>query len=197
MTFLSTDNNGALKVAHAQHSINDLTDANDSGKAVGSLLIWDGSNWVNYNRLATRVYKSGNATVNDSTLTLVSFDSEDFDYGSQHSTVTNTSRVTAAEAGIFLVCAGANFASSGPPNGGERLLMVRKNAAGSGGGGTLLFAETQNGTASPTDSVMGASDVFVLSANDYIELFVYQHQGASITLQGGIGATSLAMTRIA
>jgi len=195
MTFLSTDNNGSLKVSHAQHSINDLTDANDSGKAVGSLLIWDGSNWANYNRLSCQVYRSANLSVPTSTPeTLVTFDSEDHDFGAMHSVSTNTSRIVAPETGVYLIAATITFDISST---GNRYFFISKNAAGSPGGGTQLLAETQVATASPTFSILGASIVKVLSANDYIELFVYQNRGSNLNLIGGATATNMSLTRIA
>lgn len=115
-----------------------------------------------------RVYNSANIAISNATNTALTFDSERFDNGGFHSTVTNTGRLTAPFAGVYLI--GAHIAWE-PNATGQRLLTLRVN------GGTT-FASTQNSgaTANDTSSVAAA---YALAATDYVEVVVFQDSGSA------------------
>jgi len=158
MSWLTTNNQGYLKVV--------------DGTPVGVLH-------------RASVYKSLNQSIPNTTLTLVSFNLESYDVGPMHDNAVNNSRLVAPVDGNYTIIGYANFASSGPPNSNERLFQIRKNAAGSGVGGVAVLAPTQPATTEPTTTGVAGSVDLDLLAGDYVEMFVFQAQGAAVNLNGG------------
>jgi hypothetical protein len=120
------------------------------------------------------VYHSTTQALSDSTDTFVLFDSEDYDVGAMHSTVSNTSRLTVPTGGdgLYLVIAAVAFGSNAT---GYRQLRLAKN------GTALNSIRAQGGTASG-DSVIQISDILNLAAADYVEVKAYQTSGGSLNI---------------
>ena len=102
----------------------------------------------------------------------ITFDTEDHDNDTAHSTVTNTSRYTAVTAGWYRVSGVVTVASAGSGQRGARWAV----------NGTVLNASrTQHNT-----SAAGATDVAAcgrlvfLSAGDYVELQGFQNSGGAL-----------------
>ena len=132
----------------------------------------------NLDFLANRPYaqasRSTNLSVTASTWTKVTLpDAEDRDTHSFHSTSTNSSRFTIPTGlgGLYVVNAFAEFASD---TSGSRAMRIIKNNTTSRDS-VLLGAST-------TVWRCSASQRWILAANDYVELEVWQSSGANLNL---------------
>ena len=124
------------------------------------------------------VYHATTQTIANNTWTGVQYNTEDWDNGTTHSTVSNTSRLTAPVAGVYLVTANVAFAANAT---GVRQVVVGKNgttpAAGVPGWGIQLqAADGTNGNR------LTVSVALLLAANDYIEIFVIQNSGGDLAV---------------
>jgi len=136
-----------------------------------------------------RVYKSaggGGQTISNNTATALTFDSEEFDTDSFHSTVTNTSRITipAGKGGKYLF-EGFCILTSGT---GDRNLDFNVN------GSTARYLYQIPGVSSAVGFGLGGAAILNLSAGDYVELIVYQSSGTNRTTGTGVPSVSMACT---
>lgn len=131
------------------------------------------------------VYKSGNQSINNSTDTALTWDTEDFDTDSFHSTSTNTSRFTipSGKAGKYLLSGTLWWEANAN---GLRAIKMYKN--GSLIHQTVLLSGTNDGTGIPV------SFVFDLAVADYLEVFVRQSSGGALSALGGIQLTRMQLT---
>ena len=131
------------------------------------------------------VYKSGNQSINNSTDTALTWDTEDFDTDSFHSTSTNTSRFTipSGKAGKYLLSGTLWWEANAN---GLRAIKMYKN--GSLIHQTVLLSGTNDGTGTPV------SFVFDLAVADYLEVFVRQSSGGALNALGGIQLTRMQLT---
>ena len=131
-------------------------------------------------------------SVPDSAWTALTLDSEIFDVGSMHSTVTNKSRITipTGQGGLYLVIAQAGFDLNAT---GIRQLAIRYNGA------SRLWSVTQAGHAVGADSqTLQASAIYSVSAADYFEAVAYQTSGGALNVGSGASqyAASLQVVRL-
>jgi len=120
---------------------------------------------------ACRVYRSTSQSINDNTSTTVTFDAEVFDTDTMHDLVTNTSRITIRTAGVYLVTFTGYFAAGADYT--EFYADIYKNG--------FFCSNGQSGSAT-TDSAarrMKTQDILKLAVNDYLEIVVYQNNGAN------------------
>lgn len=115
------------------------------------------------------------------------FDTELYDTDSIHSTSTNTSRFTAATAGLYRVHGSIGFAANAT---GYRSVNIRKNAAGASGGGTSVGVFRVPATATLSTLVPFACSV-QLAVGDYVEVFGAQASGGALATDPGVGNTTL------
>lgn len=136
-----------------------------------------------------RVYNSGSQSINNTTLTALTFDSELYDDDTMHSTVSNTSRITMTTAGRYHVGATVTFDANAT---GSRIVLLRLN-------GTTYFAKDRHmtvTTGSTTTSATVSSD-YNFSATDYVEVIVYQDSGGALNvLNSGADVTGFWAHRI-
>lgn len=111
----------------------------------------------------------------------MTFDTETFDTNSYHSTVTNTSRLTAPTTGYYFFEAQINwdYGATAPNN---PILRVKKN-------GSIYQVANSFGTAQRS-SVMQTIGVIQLDATDYIEIEVRQDSGGNVTIINANGCTN-------
>lgn len=102
------------------------------------------------------VYASGAQTLSNSTITVLTFDSELYDSDAMHSTSTNTSRLVVTTTGLYSVNVGVTFASNATS---WRYLHVRKNAAGSSSGGTSIYQSFFGGLAVSNNNSTATFDI--------------------------------------
>lgn len=138
-----------------------LTLTNATGLPIAATPVLDGA----------YAYNSGTQSINDSTLTALTFDSEDYDSNNNHSTSTNTSRLTANTAGKYVISGGVAWATNAI---GVRFIALRIN------GSTYIAKQLGLGTtlSNPTLSV---SAVYSFAAGDYVECVVFQTSGGALS----------------
>lgn len=124
---------------------------------------------------ACSVFNSASVSVTSgTTFTIMLADSENFDNNGMHSTVTNTSRVTAQTAGRYLCIATATYGAG--TTGFRGLAFLHQ--------GTTKFGEVQ---ISPAPAGIGTaittSATRVLAVNEYVEVEARHTQGANLAIQ--------------
>jgi hypothetical protein len=128
--------------------------------------------------VGAKAFSSIAVNLTNNAYTLINFNSEAFDTDSFHNTSTNTSRLTipSGKAGkyevSFTALAGAMGASS------KLVGRIYKNGSGD--------ALTVNQNAYADDNTIMISTIYDLIAGDYLEVYIYQNQGA--TQQTAAGA---------
>lgn len=115
-------------------------------------------------------------SISTASWTAATFDTDNSDAYSMHSTSSNTSRIIAPAAGLYIVTANFAFASNGT---GTRKAQLRKNAAGVSTSGTSL-GHTGGAPQTALQYFGSISAIVQLAASDYVELFVYQDSGGSL-----------------
>lgn len=158
----------------------------DSTEATG--LKWatpaSGSSYV-----GVSAYKSAGQSVSNLTSTAITFDLEDFDTDSFHSTVTNTSRFTvpSGKAGKYLISGTVAFLAGNAT--GLRNAFIAKN-------GSAYNYNDQRPAASPSPygSYLKLGFVLSLAVADYIEIFAFQGDGGSLDVVQNQTATNVQMT---
>lgn len=119
-----------------------------------------------------RVTNSAGQSISNNSLTTITYNTETYDVGGMHSTVSQTSRITvpSGETGKFLLGCGIYWATN---SSGRRVQYLVVN-----GTTTIVNAESQ-----PT-SVQGSQAPAVsypLNAGDYVETVVFQTSGGSLS----------------
>jgi len=116
-------------------------------------------------------------SISNNTSTLITWDSENFDTNTYHSTSSNTSRITipAGKAGKYLFTSYGFFADNAT---GNRRLDLRKN------GSLIRSWPTPSTTA--TFSGLTITCILNLAEADYIEIAVFQSSGGSLNYYKGI-----------
>jgi hypothetical protein len=122
------------------------------------------------------VYNSANQSVANTTLTIATFNTENFDTDGFHSTSTNTGRMTIPTGlgGKYLVTFNLKFTGTAAAT--ARVAYLRKNA---GSLGDFIFQNSVNAPA-----IWSRSAIVDLVAGDYIFLEIYQESGGSLDYQG-------------
>lgn len=151
----------------------------DSAEATG--LKWaavaSGANFV-----GCSLTKSGNQTISNGANNPLTWDSEQFDTDSFHSTVTNTERITipSGKGGYYLFTAAVRFNANST---GRRYIELYKN----GGGTPEAVMETEPGQYNHNVLAVVVSAV----ATDYFTLDAYQSSGGNLDVLGGTGNRTL------
>lgn len=109
-------------------------------------------------------------SISTGTVTVVNWDSENFDSGTLHDNSTNNSRITVPSAGKYQISANIVFSTN---NTGIRQILIRKN--GSGSLGSIIF--DNNGAGEDQTFFFWNDDA---SSSDYYEIQVYQDSGSSV-----------------
>lgn len=139
--------------------------------------------------MRAKIYPSAATTaVSNNTETTVSFDSEDYDVGALHESVTHPSRLTipAGGDGFYLVTAQAKWATDAD---GVRSTRIYKNGA--------LYAQQDEAAGSTDFTTCGVAALVNLVATDYVEMKVFHVAGGSLNLIGSSAtATSLSAIRL-
>lgn len=124
------------------------------------------------------LWKSGTQSINNATDTALTWDSEQFDTDSFHSTSTNTSRITipSGKAGKYLFTARINWTTNST---GSREFKFFKN-------GTEQFWAPAALAATQTNNTY--STIWDAAVGDYYEAYVWQNSGGALTTIGGLSA---------
>lgn len=135
--------------------------------------------FVPSDEISARVYNSTYLSIPNNTETTLTFDSERWDTDEIHSTVSNTSRLTAPTAGKYFIYAHVRF-SQNPT--GRRLLRLKLGAPA-----THLATQDAPGFSAATDSTfLSVSTHYQLAAGDYVEAVVIQSSGGQLDVIGDV-----------
>ena len=121
--------------------------------------------------LGARIYNSSAQTIPTSTFTALTFDSEVFDDSDYHSTVSNTSRFTIPETGIYIVGCHIIWATSAATGG--RFLYFRRN------GGNFIGQSQVIPQAAGTP-FLSLTSMYLFTAADYVEAYVFHTLGSNL-----------------
>lgn len=122
-----------------------------------------------------RVYNSGAQTVNNVTATALTFDTERYDSGTsteQHSTSSNTSRLTCRVAGLYAIGGCLHFEEDAT---GERFASVRVN-----GSTEIAQAQVKASTTAGFGTQVTVNTQYRLAVGDYAELVASQNSGGAL-----------------
>ena len=120
-----------------------------------------------------RVYNDAAISINNTTTTILTLNSERFDTDAMHNTSTNTSRLTCVTAGVYLIHGHVRFASN---NTGHRIAGIRLN-------GSTQIANQKTEAVQGTTTVLSVATVYKLSVADYVELTAYQSSGGALNVE--------------
>jgi hypothetical protein len=127
------------------------------------------------------VYNSGSVSVSNATETAVTWNSENFDTDTMHSTGSNTSRITATTAGKYRVTGYVEFDANGT---GLRYAALKKN------GTTYLVLMEKDDPSSGRSTRFNPTWLVSMAATDYVELVVYQASGGALNVTTSSGFTA-------
>lgn len=127
-----------------------------------------------------KAYNNGTQSIPNNSSTAITFNTNEWDTGSIHSTSTNTSRFTVPTSlgGHWQFVWKVNVPSSA-----NVIVFLRKNGGTDANnviGSAVQFATVKFGGACTAN----------LAAGDYIELYLYQATGSSMTIGNSIGTTA-------
>ena len=128
----------------------------------------DDLEWL-VDRPGCAVYNSATQNVNTSSNTVLTADSELYDLDSMHSTVSNTSRITATTAGKYRIAALVEWDTDATGRREAELLVNGSTVH------TLVTATAVSGL------TLNGSKILTLAAGDYVEVRVWQNSGTTRT----------------
>jgi hypothetical protein len=118
---------------------------------------------------ACRVFHDANQSIPDDTETTVEFNSERFDNNTMHDTVTNNSRITFTDAGLYLVGFHGRFETRSTYS--TTVPFLRLN-------GTTYIADGTAERNAIVPSSIGVTTLYQFVAADFVEVRVYQNNTA-------------------
>lgn len=128
---------------------------------------------VNPPVVAARVFNSAAITLTSGVGAVLTFDSERFDTGNLHSTVSNTSRLTAPITGLYLIGASVEFAANAT---GIRQFTLRLN------GTTIIGVIDQVLSSAGGVTWLTTDTIYRLVAGDYVEVVAAQNSGGNLNV---------------
>jgi hypothetical protein len=136
-----------------------------------------------------RVFRSVDQTIGNAAFTAVTWDSESYDVGAMHSTVTDTSRVTipTGEGGYYLIIARATWLTHATGSRRDTVIYV-DGAPASNAYGTNA---DDSGYRSTT-----CTDILSLAAGKYIEMYVRQSSDGDLSIVGAENHSFLSVIKI-
>lgn len=123
--------------------------------------------------VSARVFNSAAISIPHDTATTLTFNSEQYDTTSLHSTASNTGRLTAPVAGKYLITAHVVFA--GVAAAGLRYVSLVLNS-------TTNLATQQVNQDSTNPSFLSVASVYPLAAGDYVTTVVLQTSGGALNV---------------
>lgn len=113
---------------------------------------------------------------------VVSFDQDDIDNDSMHSTVSNTSRITINTTGYYQITASLSWTND-PSGTREAYVYKNNNGDTSLSTGTGLINTTAAYTSNFITTVLIPPMIFSFTAGDYIELYGFQNTGGTLVIK--------------
>ena len=128
------------------------------------------------NQLSLAVYKSSNQSINDSTVTSITWEVEEWDDGFSHSTSSSPENITIPVAGVYIISTYVHFAASA--SGTVRRVHLYIN-----GSEELLFALETDGL----DNRLRGTAIHKFAASDVVTIRVFQDTGGALNVIGTAG----------
>jgi len=123
--------------------------------------------------ISSKVTKSADQTIPNSTSTIITWDQEDYDTDGMHDNVTNPSRITIKTAGKYSIMAQFEWASNST---GKRIIDIVKNSVVSGKANYLASGNSQH----------TISFVDAFAVDDILEVRVFQDSGGNLDFLNNI-----------
>ena len=123
-----------------------------------------------------RAYNNANISINNATTTAITLNSERWDTDTMHSTSSNTSRLTATTAGLYVITASVDFAANAT---GVRSAQLQVNGA------TVIALSTIASAGAGNDTVISLATTYYLNATDYVEMLAFQNSGGALNVVSG------------
>lgn len=122
-----------------------------------------------------RVYNSGNISINDNTLTALTFNSERYDTDTIHDPGTNPSRLTCKTAGKYVITGHVQWDNV---SAGGRLMAIKLNNTSF----IAIVSQLPNAFGADYTTYMSVTTVYDLALNDYVELLVQHTRGSALNV---------------
>lgn len=122
---------------------------------------------------SARVYSSGNVSAANLAFVPVPFDTERFDTAGLHDPAANSTRITVAAAGLYLVGANVTWENNST---GARELNLRVN------GSDFIARVVQPGDPTINTTDQAVTTLVSLAAGDYVEVVVRQNSGVALNV---------------
>jgi len=121
--------------------------------------------------------KTGNQSINNLSITAITWDTELKDTNAFHDNSTNNSRITipAGKGGLYLITGQVSYAANST---GYRVGTIKKN-------GSDYFVFWNARATDGEWSVGSVSNIIELAATDYLEMFTYHNAGTAVNINGG------------
>ena len=140
-----------------------------------------------FSGIGAKAYHNTAQSINDSTLTALSLNSERWDTDTIHDNSTNNSRLTCKTAGKYLITGCVEWQDGGA---GARVTWIRLN-------GATKIAEYVPSASTTVDLAATITTVYNMAVNDYVELIAYQDSGGALNVQNSPnGATEFMMVKV-
>jgi hypothetical protein len=140
---------------------------------------YSGTSWVTIGGsgsvfVGCSVTRTAAQSIANTTYTAIAFTTEDYDTDAIHDNSTNNTRLTvpSGKGGKWQITGPVTFANGT----GYRIVRIYKNGVG-------LISLSSAPTVSGDNTTGVVSNVFNLSAGDYLEVFVYQNSGGALNVQ--------------
>lgn len=133
----------------------------------------DAAAYLGANKPRARVFNSAAQSLTSGTLTALTFDSERYDVGDCHSTVSNTRlTVPTGEGGLYHIFGSVRFSLNAT---GARSIYIQIN-------GTTRVAQVELDACSSSVTNLVIATDYGLIAGDYVELFAWQTSGGALNV---------------
>jgi len=123
--------------------------------------------------VGARVYRSSNQSINNTTFTAITFNSERYDTDNIHSTVSNTSRLTCQTAGKYIIVGQVKIDNNVT---GYRICRIVL------GGSTVLSVARELNPTTASAANLIVTTIYDLATSNYVELEVWQNSGGSLNV---------------
>jgi hypothetical protein len=124
---------------------------------------------------AVRVTMSGAQTIGNNAFASLTFNTEDFDTDTMHSTASNTNRITVNTAGIYLIIGSAEWATIAA---GRRITRLRVNGATE-----IATGETGSAAGGSEFPCTTVATLYKMEKADWVEVRVFQSRGGDLDVR--------------
>lgn len=147
--------------------------------------IVDNIAWIGEDKPMCRLTKATTQSITSGSYTACTFDTETFDTATMHDTGSNTSRITFATAGIYLIGGDIQYAAA---TGSNYSLQARLQIDGT----TYIANSSSYAVVGGQPMAACVTQLYQVTANQYCELIAHHDQGTSVLVAAKFWATWIA-----